>query len=162
MGSVSDDPGPRISSGYVRIASAARGPPSRLSSREKAWGHALEREAERGNATAVDADRHRARVHLGRRRNLGEHRLLAVVLRQPVPTAVPLVRPAEREHPRVLPRAVVLESGWIRTAFELILTSRCLAEKAPDRVHLLGTTPMRRARDRYVEIVQVRSHTDER
>ena len=65
-----------------------------------------------------------------------------------VAAARPALRPAEREHPGVLARAVVLDRGRFRPALELVLLGRRLGEQAADGGELLGRGEVRRRGDR--------------
>ena len=82
--------------------------------------------------------------------------------RQPVPVRLPVLGAAEREHARVLARAVVLEPLGLVAALEVRLRRRRLGEEAPDRVELLGTGEVRGARDRDLRIVELGTGADER
>ena len=79
MRSVSRAPGPRISSGWARIASATRCRRRCLEPRERVR-HPLERQREGDDAAAVDRGLDPVGVELRSAGDLGEHRLLARVL----------------------------------------------------------------------------------
>ena len=100
--------GPRISSGWARIAAATCAPPSTCSRRREHQRHPLERQGEREHTAAVDRGRDLVRVRVRRGRNLAEAAVLDRMCSQPIAAARPALRPAEREHPGVLARAVVL------------------------------------------------------
>ena len=118
-------------------------------------GHPLERERERHDAAAVDRGGHRLLPNLGSSRDLPQHRMLAGVRRQPIAGGLPLLGPAEGEHPGVLARAVVLEARRLGPALEVVLRGRRLREQAADELELLGASEMRRARDRDLPVFEV-------
>ena len=60
----------------------------------------------------------------------------------------PALRAAEREHPGVLARAVVLDRSRFGAALELVLLGRRLGEQAADGGELVGRGEVRRRRDR--------------
>ena len=76
MSSVSAAPSPRISSGWARIAAAARSPPSSDSSRENAWAIRSRVSAYVTTPQPSTAVGIRLGRDLGRRSDLREHRLL--------------------------------------------------------------------------------------
>ncbi len=83
--------------------------------------HSLEREGVGHHTAAVDGGGDRSRLDLRGAGNLREHRHLAGVLGQPIAGGLPAPRPAEREHRRVLPRAVVLEPRRLGATLEVVL-----------------------------------------
>jgi hypothetical protein len=93
--------------------------------------HSLEGKGEGENTAAVDT---RAELVLGNLRRLGmdgEHLALHSVALEPVTLAPPALRPAERQHPGVLPRAVVLEPRGplaLGATLELVLARRRLGQ----------------------------------
>ena len=121
MSSVSAAPSPRISSGSsTHRVGGARAAVERLEPREGVR-HPLEgqrdvRTPQPSTAVGIDVG-----LDLRRGGDLGEHRLLARVRRQPVALGRPAVDAAEEQHRRVLPRAVVLEPGRLRAALEVVL-----------------------------------------
>jgi hypothetical protein len=93
---------------------------------------------------------------LDRGGDLGAHQLLAGMRGEPVAARGPAALAAEQQHPGVLPRAVVLERGGLRPAFEILLGRVGLLEQAPDRLELIGAMEVRRTGDRDLAFVEVR------
>ncbi len=117
---------------------------------------ALERQREGRNAATVHADHERGRRHLGRVRDLAQHRLLARVPEQPVAGRRPVPRATQREKAGVFPGAVVLDRGRCRPALELALGRGRVGEDAAHYGELLGRGEMRRADERDLLVVEVR------
>ena len=88
------------------------------------------------------------RIGVSRGRDRVEAAVLDRVRRKPVAAARPALRAAEREHPRVLAGAVVLQRGWFGATLELVLPGRRLCQQAPHRGKLLGGGEVRRGSDR--------------
>ena len=103
-----------------------------------------------------------SRLDLGRCGDLGEHRLLARMRREPVALDRPAALAAEEQHRRVLARAVVLEPRRLRAALEVVLGRARLREQALHRLELIGPVQVRRARDRDLGVVEVGSRADDR
>ena len=98
--------------------------------------HSLEGKGEGEDTAAVDT---RAELVLGNLRRLGmdgEHLALHAVALEPVTLAPPALCPAEREHPGVLPGAVVLEPRGrlaLGATLELVLARRRLGQQRAHR-----------------------------
>src|SRR5512132_2114020 len=85
------------------------------------------------------------------------------MLEQAVALGRPALRTAEREHSRVLPRAVVLELRALEgAALEVVLGRRRLREERPDRLELGVVRQMRGRGDREVAVIQVLTRARER
>jgi hypothetical protein len=66
------------------------------------------------------------------------------------------------EHACVLARAVVLDPRWRRPTLEIVLACRRLREQAPNRLELIGTREMGRARNRDLRLLEIRACPNER
>ena len=62
----------------------------------------------------------------------------------------------------MLPRAVVLEPRGLRAALEVVLGRTCLREQSPYRLELIRPVQVRRAGDRDLGIVEIRTYADDR
>ena len=108
-------------------------------------GHALEGKSERHDAAAVDSGRQLVFGNLGCLSVNGVHRALGTVSFEPVALAPPPVRPAEREHARVLAGAVVLQLAWRmsgRSALQLVLRRGSPVEQRADCGELIRVRKM--------------------
>ena len=158
MSNVSVAPGPRISSGCARIASATALALGRLLEPREHRRHPLERQGEREDAAAVDGGRDRVLVDARRVGDVAQVRALHAVALEPVALLAPAVRAADGEHPGVLAGAVVLEPRGrvaLRAALEVVLARVRAREQHPDGVELLGPGEVRRRGDRELPRVGV-------
>ena len=114
------------------------------------------------DAAAVDRGRDLVGRDVGGSRDLGVAGVLDRMRREPVAAAGPAVHPAEREHPGVLARAVVLKRRRLGAALELVLGRGRLLEQAANRRELLGRGEVRGGRDRDLLRRQVVADADER
>ena len=135
----------------------------RLDPRERVR-HPLEWKRVGHDTAAVDGGRHGHGLDLGSGCDLREQRLLTRMPGEPVPLGRPVVHAAEQQHRRVLPGAVVLDPGGLRSALEVVLARVGLREEALHRLELVRTMEMRRAGDRDLGVVEVgpRAHERER
>ena len=102
--------GPRISSGCARIAAATCAPPVQVLEAREHERHPLERQGEGDDAAAVDRGRDLADAVTSAAATSSEAAARCTgCVRESVAAAGPAARAAEREHPRVLAGAVVLE-----------------------------------------------------
>src|SRR5919109_2388157 len=127
--------------------------------------HPFERQREGDDPAAVDRRRDLALVDLGCGGDLREHRLLTRVVGEAVAARVPLLRPAEREEPGVLPGAVVtdpLRRISFGPTLELVLLRRRLREERAHGAELLRVGDVRGAGDGDLAVVDVRPRPDDR
>ena len=141
--------------GHARAALAL------LESREHEC-HPLERQREGEHAAAVDGGRQVVGATSGRLGDLGQACVLDRVRREPIAAARPALGAAEREHPGVLARAVVLERRRLRPALELVLVRRRLREQAAHGGELLGPGEVGGGRDRDLLVGEVVARPHER
>src|SRR4029453_3674752 len=103
--------------------------------------HSLQRKGEGDDTAAVDPRPDVLLGHVGCARHLRQHRSLAGGLWEPVAARLPAVRAAQREHPGMLPGAVVLDRLWRvagRPALELVLARGSACQECSGGSELLG------------------------
>jgi formamidopyrimidine-DNA glycosylase len=135
------------------------GPPRQAGEGER---HALEAEAERDDAAAVDGRGDSPLTDVGGLGDLPQARLLDGMTGEPVAVAWPAGGAAERQHAGVLPRAVVLDRGRVGAAFQFVLGCRRALEERANGGELVGACEMRRAGDRDFFVRQIGPSADDR
>ena len=120
--------------------------------------HSLEGKGEGEDAAAVDPRAELVLGNLGRLGVDGEHLPLHAVAFEPVALAAPAFRATEREHPGVLPGAVVLEPRrrlTLRPALELLLARRHFGQQRAHGRELRNVGKVGRRRDRKIALVEI-------